>query len=328
MPVCGVNDSMHNGLRALLRPFAQRPGPEISLVVIMYNMAREAPRTLHTLSAAYQRNIAAEQFEVIVMDNGSQPPLDLKSFQQLDGNFRLIRMENASASPVAAINRGISAARGKLIGVLIDGARMASPGLVALAAKADKLADRAVILTLGFHLGPAVQMQNVLQGYNQEEEDRLLEQSGWRQDGYHLFNISVFAGSSSGGWFKPLPESNAIFMRKMLWDELGGFDERFQTPGGGLANLDMLSRAVRSAGAVVTLLGEGTFHQMHGGVATNAKQSPWESFHAEYKRIRGHEFKTPSYQSIYIGEIPANVLGSIGSSAQLAMSSGSAEPAL
>ena len=114
-------------------------------------------------------------------------------------------------------------------------------------------------------------MESVQQGYNQEQEDRLLEQARWTEDGYRLFDISVFAGSSAGGWFKPIGESNAIFMRKALWDELGGFDERFQSPGGGYVNLDTLSRAVALPGVtVVTLLGEGTFHQVHGGVATNA----------------------------------------------------------
>jgi glycosyltransferase involved in cell wall biosynthesis len=307
-----------------MSPAIERPVPEISLVVVVYNMAREAPRTLYTLSAAYQKNIAADRYEVIVVDNGSTPPLDPKTLQQLDGNFRLIRMEHASPSPVAAINRGLAEARGRLVGVLIDGARMASPGLLSLATKADKLADRAVILTLGFHLGSQVQMESVRHGYNQAQEDQLLAKSGWQQNGYRLFDISVYAGSSAGGWFRPISESNAIFMRKALWDELGGFDKKFRTPGGGLVNLDLLARAVAAADTIVTLLGEGTFHQVHGGIATNAVQSPWDAFHAEYQAIRGHAFEPPSYRSLYLGEIPANVLGSIGNSAQ---SAHSADPA-
>lgn len=310
-----------------MSPAIERPVPEISLVVVVYNMAREAPRTLYTLSAAYQKNIAADRYEVIVVDNGSTPPLDPNTLQQLDGNFRLIRMEHASPSPVAAINRGLAEARGKLIGALIDGARMASPGLLSLAAKADKLADRAAILTLGFHLGSQVQMESVRQGYNQAQEDKLLAQSGWQHDGYRLFDISVFAGSSAGGWFRPISESNAIFMRKALWDELGGFDKRFRATGGGLVNLDLLARAVTAADTVVTLLGEGTFHQVHGGVATNSVQSPWDAFHAEYQAIRGHAFKLPAYRSLYLGEIPANVLGSIGNSAQSALAANTAKQA-
>ena len=161
-------------------------------------------------------------------------------------------------------------------------------------------------------------MESVHEGYNQEQEDRLLDQARWTEDGYRLFDISVFAGSSAGGWFKPMGESNAIFMRKALWDELGGFDELFQSPGGGYVNLDTLSRAVALPGVTaVTLLGEGTFHQVHGGVATNATHNVHDAFQAEYMNIRGRPFQAPVYQSLYVGSVPLNVLPSIGDSAQM-----------
>ncbi len=35
----------------------QAPKPELSVVVVIYNIPREAPRTLYSLSAAYQRGI-------------------------------------------------------------------------------------------------------------------------------------------------------------------------------------------------------------------------------------------------------------------------------
>jgi hypothetical protein len=289
--------------------------PNVSVVVVVYNMAREAPRTLHSLSAAYQRHIDPDDYEVIVVDNGSTPPFDPHVFETLKGYFRLIRIDRALPSPAAAINRGLAEARGKLIGVMIDGARIASPGIVGLAAMADKLADRTVILTLGFHLGSEVQMSSVMKGYNQQQEDLLLTQANWMEDGYRLFDISVFAGSSNNGWFGTIGESNAIFMRRELWQELGGFDRRFQTPGGGLVNLDTLARAVALPDVTVTtLLGEGTFHQVHGGVATNAIHSVQDAFHAEYMNIRGRPFQAPIYQSLYFGSAPFNGLASFGDS--------------
>ena len=36
---------------------------------------------------------------------------------------------------------------------------------------------------------------------------------------------------------------------------------------------------------LILLLGEATFHQIHGGVATNALESPWRKFHDEYVKI-------------------------------------------
>lgn len=290
--------------------------PAISIIVVVYNMAREAPRTLFSLSASYQRDVDAGDYEIIVVDNGSTPAFDPAAFGQLKGNFRLIRIDRATPSPVQAINRGLAEAKGKLIGVMIDGARMASPGMIRRAAMADKLAERAVILTLSFHLGSQVQMESVPKGYDKEQEDRLLEQSGWMEDGYRLFDISVLAGSSAGGWLRPIAESNAIFMRKALWVELGGYDERFQTPGGGYANLDTFARAVMLPGiSAVTLLGEGTFHQVHGGIATNAAHDVHGAFQAEYMNIRGRPFQAPVYQSLYLGSMPANTAQSTGDSA-------------
>ena len=109
--------------------------PEISVVVVVHNMAREAPRTLYSLSAAYQQHITADEYEVIVVDNGSSPPLDPKVLDGLAGNFRLIRLDPAPPSPARAINRGLAEARGDVIGVMIDGARIVTPGIAALCAR-------------------------------------------------------------------------------------------------------------------------------------------------------------------------------------------------
>ncbi len=282
-------------------------------------MQRELPRTIRSLSPPMQSGVAVSDYEIIVVDNGSTRPFDEDGCRQWGADFRVIKVdpEIAQVSPAHAINCGIAQARGELIGVMIDGARMASPGLVKFAMMANKLSDRTVILTLGFHLGSEVQMTSVLKGYNQDEEDRLLAQVRWTEDGYRLFDIAVLTGSSQEGWFGAIAESNAIFMRKPLWNELGGLDEKFKAPGGGLVNLDTLARAVRLPQvSVVTLLGEGTFHQVHGGVATNATYNTWDAFHAEYKKIRGHAFETPTYQSIYLGSVPLITLASIENSAR------------
>src|SRR6266852_6738072 len=76
--------------------------PALSVVVVVYNMPREAPRTLHSLSAAYQRHIDPDDYEVIVVDNGSNPPFDRKIIEGLHGNFRLIRIAPAPCSPAHA----------------------------------------------------------------------------------------------------------------------------------------------------------------------------------------------------------------------------------
>jgi glycosyltransferase involved in cell wall biosynthesis len=295
------------------------PAPSVSIVVIAYNMPREIPRTIQSLSTAMQVGVTNDDYEVILIDNGSTQEWDVDLCRSREVDLRIEVMGSSSPSPCGAINRGLAVARGQLCGVMIDGARLASPGLVAGALRAYRLHSRPVISTLGFHLGPDVQMRSVRRGYNQKEEDRLLESVRWTQDGYRLFTISTFAGSSSGGWFAPIAESNALFLPKELWQELGGYEERFRSPGGGLANLDTYVRACALPNSqLIMLLGEGTFHQVHRGVATNAAQDadPWKEFHDEYIGIRGHPFTKPDVSPLFLGFVNRYVLPSIALSVE------------
>jgi hypothetical protein len=288
--------------------------PELSVVVVVHNMAREAPRTLYSLSAKYQHNINADDYEVIVVDNGSTPPFDAKVIDSLAGNFRLLRVDPAPPSPAAAINLGLSEARGKIIGVMIDGARMLTPGVLHFARHGASLYPRAVVVTLGWYLGHDLQRWSIEAGYNQRREDEMLASIGWPQDGYRLFEISTLDECSVDGWFSPIEESNALFMSRESWDRLGGFDERFDVPGGGYVNLDTLARALEWPDSeLVILLGEGNFHQVHGGIATNQsfrtlRQSlaEWDQ---QYQAIRQRPWHTPSPRSrTYIGSLPQSVL--------------------
>ena len=44
-------------------------------------------------------------------------------------------------------------------------------------------------------------------------------------------------------------------------------------PGGGYVNLDFFERVANAPGVnLVTLLGEGSFHQVHGGTTTNGAE--------------------------------------------------------
>ncbi len=294
------------------RPKGRHGSPDVSIVVVAYNMERELPRTLRSLSRSMQRGIADLEYEVIIVDNGSEHAVERPAGPE----YRVIRVRDALPSPARAVNVGLAAARGNLIGVLIDGARIVSPGLIRHAVLADGLDNRAVISTLGFHIGPDIQQRSVRRGYDQMAEDLLLDGSGWENDPYRLFSISVFAMSAAGGWFLPMDESNALFMRRALWNEIRGYDERFVSPGGGMVNLDTFARAssLRATQSIV-LLGEGTFHQVHGGAATNAVDPPVEAFAAEYVAIRGEPFTAPALNPLLLGTIHPDALPSVYASA-------------
>jgi SAM-dependent methyltransferase len=271
--------------------------PKLSVVLVGHNMARELPRTIRSLSPSMQREIDPGDYEVILVDNGSTEAFDEAELRRTMPDLIVHRMPEATVSPVPAINLGLSIARGDLVGVCIDGARMSSPGLLAKALAASRLHPRPVIGTIAFHLGPVPQPENVKRGYNQAVEDELLECSGWEGDGYRLFGISSLAHSSAGGWFELPAESNALFLRTQHWRDLGGWDERFRAPGGGLVNLDTWSRACSDPGGEV--------------IATNNPNAPPAVFHEEYVRIRGRAYERPKRRPLYFGELPDVVKSSL-----------------
>jgi glycosyltransferase involved in cell wall biosynthesis len=287
--------------------------PGLSVIVVFRDMAREAPRTLFTLSKAYQRGVDPSAYEVIAVDAGSAVPLDAALIAALVNaggpRFTLLRTP-PSPSPSAAINEAVRRSTGAAVMVCIDGARMLTPGVVRFTLDAFQAWNDPLVATLAWHLGPKIQNESMLEGYDQAVEDRLLESVDWRVDGYELFRISAFAGSSRRGWFLPLSESNGVAVRRETFDRLGGFDEGFQTAGGGLVNLDFHRRACASASEVVHLLGEGTFHQFHGGVATNvpAARHPFPIFHEEYVRLRGEPFAPPTALPLLLGGMPPQAL--------------------
>ena len=297
---------------------ARRP---LSVVVVAYNMARELPRTIRSLSPDMQRGVRREDYEIIVVDNGSTRPFPKEECTRWGADVRFLEMPEPSVSPAAAMNLGLACAEAELVGAMIDGARLASPGLLEGALLAARLHHRPVIASLGFHLGPDFQPVSTSNGYDQAAEDRLLDESGWTADGYRLFDISVFAGSSTGGWFAPIAESNALFLPRDLWRELEGFDARFVQPGGGLVNLDTYGRACALPDSrLIILLGEGTFHQVHGGIATNTPvaglSALLEVFGAEYLRVRGRPLSPPLVEAVYVGRVRPQALASIARSTQ------------
>jgi hypothetical protein len=291
----------------------------LSVVVVAYDMAREVPRTLRSLAPGYQRGIAADDYEVIVVDNGSPVPLDPAMLAGFGGRLRSTRIDPAPPTPARAANHGVELAESDFVGLLVDGARLASPGLLARALLARSLAPRPIIATLGWHLGSTRHTDARDAGYDQSVEDQLLAGSGWEDDGYRLFSISTLAASSARGWFAPMGESNGLFMAKSMWDELGGLDEAFVLPGGGLSNHDLYRRACELDGAqLVVLLGEGTFHQIHGGAATSGRIG-WDEMHAEYVKLRGRAYQPPPNERLYLGTVPDTALTHVEQSARRAI---------
>jgi hypothetical protein len=180
------------------------------------------------------------------------------------------------------------------------------------------LAERPLITAPAFHLGEVPHMRAAEMGYDEAAEDALLAASGWEDDGYQLFAVSTLGGSSGRGLFGAMGESSSLFAGRAIWDELGGLDERFNLPGGGLVNHDVYRRACALLGIeLVVLLGEGTFHQHHGGAATSGRFG-WEDMHAEYQAIRAEPYAPPANSPLYVGRLTPPVLPHVERSARQA----------
>ena len=284
--------------------------PRLTVVVNLYNMRREALRTLHSLTPAYQQGADPDHYEVIAVDNGSTEPVDPSVVEGFGPNFRHIAFRPEWPSPSAALNHGVEVARGDRVMLAIDGARILSPGILAYTERAFRAFDNPFVYTLGMHLGHQVQNEAISAGWDQEAEDHLLASVPWEDDGYRLYEIATVAPSSKEGFFSSLAESNCVALSKAQYERMGGYDERFRSPGGGLVNLDFLNRArLDPTVEPVMLLGEATFHQMHGGVATNSAQDPdavhpFGAFAAEYEQIHGRPYETVERRPHFLGSIP------------------------
>ena len=297
-------------LRDLFRSRSQDV-PALSVVVNFFNNRREARNTLYSLTRNYQLEVQDIPYEVIALDNGSSQPLSAAEVCSFGPEFHYRFVPTESVSPVRAINKACREATGERLLIMIDGAHIVTPRVLRLVHEAFQRFPSSFVATVPFQLGPTKQNLSVQQGYNQQVEDQLLQACNWKQNGYRLYSVSASFADDSGGWYGQLFESGCFAMRKVDYLALGGFDERFQSPGGGLANLDIFQRALlRRDLDYVVLLGEGTFHQVHGGVSTSAPihEHPWKAFHQEYMQIRGRRFIRVPRKPFFLGEVPKEAI--------------------
>jgi cephalosporin hydroxylase len=281
---------------------------DLSVVVVFYNMHREARRTLHALSRAYQEGIDDLDYEVIVVENGSSDDQRLgKEFVRSFGpEFRYIDMgKKATHSPVPALNRGVAEAKGEAIALMIDGAHVVTPGVLRYGMMGLRTYGPAIVATQQWFVGPGQQGDVMVDGYDQDYEDRLFDEVHWPRDGYRLFDIGHFIGERD--WLDGLWESNCLFVPRELLEQVGAFDESFTMAGGGFANLELYERLGSSADvSVVTMLGEGSFHQMHGGTTTNLSGSEDRhdtlgSYAEHFRDLRGRDFMGHRKRIHYVG---------------------------
>lgn len=282
------------------------PKPRLSIVLVIYKMADQAERTLLSLSPGYQQGADAGDYEVIVVENRSDQILGEDRAKKHDENVRYFLRDETQRTPVHAVNFGVDQARGDHVAVVIDGARMVTPGVVRQTLKAFAADPEAAVSAPGYHLGRELQQVAVNSGYDEQVEAELMASIAWPEDGYRLFDIAVFSGSSRRGFFGPSYESNFIATSVDKWRRIGGMDPRYDDFGGGMANLDLYKRLVEAPDTPLYLLfAEGCFHQFHGGVTTGTRKDERDLVMDQIRKqdlaIRGDRAGEPQAQTILFG---------------------------
>jgi hypothetical protein len=284
--------------------------PALAVIVVCYRMSAQIENTLRSLTLPYQRHLTTQDYEVLLIDNGSPEPLPRESWMLAPNiRYEYIPRDQANPCPAAALNWGVSTSRAPLVCLMIDGARMVTPGVLHWGLRMARVCDHGIVEVRGWHLGPKIQVESIKEGYNHEVERRMLEQLRWLENGYRLFEVASPAGSTRSGFLGKAMESNCVFMERDFFRTIGGFDERYREPGGGLVNLDFFWRAASAAEVVFTLLGEGNFHQVHGGAATGlpaeASNAAFAKWREEYERLSGpFTYQPPPYEPILVGHVP------------------------
>lgn len=257
--------------------------PKLSVIVIAYRMAAQLENTLYSLSPAYQRGIGESEYEVLVMENDSGDNLDPGYVAQLPPNFRYYLRNETAVTPVPAINEAFDQCRAPFVCLMIDGARMLSPGALAMALAAARINPEALVAVPGYHLGDCEQHMANPAVSRLDAEREMLEATGWRDDGYELFRVATFSGANGNGYLQPMMECNCMFASLDNFERIGFADTTFTQPGGGSINLHMYrALGMLPDTELFVLPGEGSFHQFHGGVTTSA----YDDREAELERHR------------------------------------------
>lgn len=175
--------------------------PQVSIIIPTYNRPHLLPRAID--SALGQ---TVEDLEVVVVDDGSEPPVKLVDHPRL----RLIRLPHNQGTAVAR-NRGAEAAQGRWIAYLDDDdqllANMVEISLTALAET---------------QLPPPVAVLSGLEVVTPEGKVLETRIPPTLARGSHFFLEALEVGKS-------FLSKQTLFVERQLLLQLGGYDETFQS---------------------------------------------------------------------------------------------------
>lgn len=258
---------------------------KLSIVIGAYELKHQIKKTIVSVLGAI-REASIKDVEVVIADNSKRNNVR-NALEEAKERVTVVECGMDDAPIHAAINKVAENTTGEYLCIMIDGARIWSPGVVR---KWERIkSTNTVVHVPNYQLGKSHQMYKEQTGYNHEAEERILETIGWpiiktRQLIEHSW-CEVHAGCGP-----KIFESNCLFVSRTLWDAVGGFDTAFRRKDGGFASADLLNRLITEGGNLRIISTEGTFHQLHdGSTTTNPDQTrrAVKEMTIEYKGIRG-----------------------------------------
>ncbi len=186
--------------------------PQISIIIPNHNQASALPRTLRALAS---QTVKPDCYEVIVVADGCQDETVsvVKTLEAtLPYHFQLI--EQTGKGKAAARNRGAAEAKSPLL-LFLDADQEAAPQLIG-SHLAAHLAEPGQIYLGNFTLdSPPEHATSLLEVEVKRRQQKYLK--GRQQPGHRFTLFDVNAANFS--------------ISRDIFQELGGFDERFQTSG-------------------------------------------------------------------------------------------------
>jgi GT2 family glycosyltransferase len=188
--------------------------PTVSVVVIHYDQQRELDRTLAALA---MQDYPAELLEIVVVDDGS--PLA----PRVPDGVRLVRQEDLGFRAAAARNHGARESTGDII-CFLDADTSPEPGYVREITRLPALAPDVVTVGRRRHADFTTSTAPGVTG----AEDRELPAPRWLDDAYEASGNLLAADNRSYRYII----SAVLTCSRALFEEVGGFDETFQSYGG------------------------------------------------------------------------------------------------
>jgi serine acetyltransferase/GT2 family glycosyltransferase len=176
----------------------------ISVIIATYNRAKSVERLLSLLA---QQTLAPDTYEVIVIDDGSEPPVE-PSLATLETPYRLVLLRQANAGPGAARNNGILQSRGCVL-VIVDDDMVVGPEFLAEHLAAHPPGSR--IVALGKLLTSAAEALPLFSRFHLDLLDR---HAAAVEKGRAVHGTDMYTGNVS--------------LTRADYDAAGGFDPKLR----------------------------------------------------------------------------------------------------